>query len=239
LSFNIVSSPACADGILLEYNGYDNQIYAYGPGLSATTVSAPTVAVPQGSPVLIQGTVTDQSPGQTCLGIPAAGTPAISDASQSAWMEYMYQQPPKPTTATGVPIHLTAIDPNGNFQDVGTATSNALGNYAISWVPPVPGLYTVTARFEGTNSYYSSQAGTSFIVSPAAASATVVTPSPASTQSIAPTSAPTSASTSVVPSPSVAPQPTSGIPTTTYIAIAAVVVIIAVIAVALVLRRRT
>ena len=36
-----------------------------------------------GSSVLIQGTVTDQSPG-------AKGTPAISDERQSAWMEYLY-----------------------------------------------------------------------------------------------------------------------------------------------------
>ena len=155
---------ACAaiSGILTGYNGYDNQIYAFGKGLSATTVAAPQTEMPLGSKVLITGTVTDQSPGQTCLGVPAAGTPAIADDSMGSWMEYLYQQQPKPTNATGVPVHLTAIDPNGNFQDIGTATSDITGNYAISWTPPVPGIYTVTATFEGSNSYYSSSAETSY-----------------------------------------------------------------------------
>jgi hypothetical protein len=151
-----------------------------------------------------------------------------------AWMEYLYMQQPMPTNATGVKVHLTAIDPNGNYQDIGTATSNTLGNYAIPWTPPVSGLYTVTATFEGSNSYYSSKAGTSFVVSAAPSAMPVATATP--TQTAAPTSAPTQ--TPVSPSPSVAPQPTSGIPTTTYIAIAAAVVIIAVVAAAVVLRRR-
>ena len=49
-----------ADGYLVVANGYDNQLYCYGTGQSATTVSAPDTAIPQGTPVLIQGTVTDQ-----------------------------------------------------------------------------------------------------------------------------------------------------------------------------------
>ena len=59
---------------------------------------------------------------------------------------------------------LTAIDPNGNFQNIGTATSDIFGNYAISWTPPVPGLYKVTATFEGSKSYYGCKAGTAFVV---------------------------------------------------------------------------
>ncbi len=223
-----------ADGVLCYYNYYDNQIYAVGQGLSATTVSVKNDVISQGNSVLIQGTVTDQSAGQTCLGIPAAGTPAISDASMAAWMEYLYMQQPMPNNATGVSVHLTAIDPNGNYQNLGTTTSNALGNFALLWTPPVSGLYTVTAAFEGSNSYYSSKAGTSFAVLPAPSAAPAASASP--TQTIAPTSTPAQATTS--PSPSIAPQPTSGVPTTTYIVIAAAFVIVAVIAAALVLRRR-
>ena len=78
-------------------NAYDNRLYCYAKGLSATTVSAADTAIPEGSSVLIKGTVTDQSPGKTCLGIPAKGTPAIADASMSEWMEYLYQQQPMPT----------------------------------------------------------------------------------------------------------------------------------------------
>jgi hypothetical protein len=232
--------PIVADGYLVVLNSYDGQIYSFGKGLSATTVSAPPITQPLGTSVLIQGTVTDQSPAQTCLGVQAAGTPAISDASMSAWMEYLYMQKPKPTNATGVKVHLTAIDPNNNFQDLGTATSNALGNYAIEWTPPVPGLYTVTATFEGSNSYYRSEAGTSFVVSKApSASPAIVTPSPTATQPPATPVSPTPIQTPVSPSPTQAVNPpTSAEPTTTYLAIGIAVVVIIAAAAALVLKRR-
>ena len=166
--------PAVADGVLTAFNSYDGQIYAFGQGLSATTVNAPTLATSIGNPVLIQGSVTDQSPGQTCLGVPAAGTPAISDASQSQWMEYLYMQQPMPTNATGVPVTLSYIDPNGNSYSMGTTTSDMTGHYAYNFNPTIPGLYTITASFDGTNSYYASSAETSFVVAQAAA-----TPTPA------------------------------------------------------------
>jgi hypothetical protein len=87
-------------------------------------------------------------------------------------MEYLYMQKPKPADVKGVQVKLTAIDPNGNFQDIGTANSDELGNYAISWTPPVQGTYTVRATFAGSESYFSSQAGTSFVVVEAPSSAT-------------------------------------------------------------------
>jgi hypothetical protein len=52
-----------------------------------------------GNSVLIQGTVTDQSPG-------AKGTPAISDSSMTGWMEYLYHQQSKPTNAKGVELNI-------------------------------------------------------------------------------------------------------------------------------------
>ena len=110
--------------------------------------------------MLIQGTVTDQSPGQTCLGIPAAGTPAISDASMSDWMAYLYMQQPKPTNATGVPVTLSVFDPNNNTYAIGTTTSDVNGHFGLMWTPPVPGYYTITATFAGSNSYYGSTAET-------------------------------------------------------------------------------
>jgi outer membrane protein assembly factor BamB len=231
-----------ANGILVSDNCYDNQIYAFGQGQSAITVSAPDTAIPQGAPVLIKGTVTDQSPGQTCLGIPAAGTPAISDESMSAWMEYLYQQQPKPTDATGVTVYLTAVDPNGNFQDIGYAVSDDSGLYSITWTPPVPGKYVVTAEFEGSKSYYASSTKTVFVVSEATAAASVTASIQPPTQTPAPSN-PTSApaqSVSPSPLPSEAPQPatTAGTPTAVYIAIAAVAIIIVAVAAALILRRK-
>ncbi|MBN1243958.1 PQQ-binding-like beta-propeller repeat protein, partial [Candidatus Bathyarchaeota archaeon] len=80
-----------ADGILTAWNYYDGQVYAFGKGPSATTVTAsPDVSV-HGSSVMIKGTVTDQTPtGRRNINnevqFTLEGTPAISDADMQAWM---------------------------------------------------------------------------------------------------------------------------------------------------------
>jgi len=164
-----MDNPVVADGYLATFNDYDNQIYCFGKGQTATTVTAsPKVSV-HGDSVLIEGTVTDQSPGQTCLGIPAAGTPAIADESMSAWMEYLYQQQPMPTNATGVEVTLDAVDPNGNFIHIDTVTSDVSGMFKKMFTPEVPGEYTIIVTFAGSKSYYSSYAETAIGVSPAPA----------------------------------------------------------------------
>ncbi len=98
-------------------------IYTIGKGPSAVTVSAPQTGVSVGSSFTITGTVTDQSPGATAyahkIGY-ANGVPSVSDASQEALMEYIYLQQPKPSNATGVPVRIDVIDPNGNFVNIGT-----------------------------------------------------------------------------------------------------------------------
>ena len=194
-----------ADGYLVSASQYDNLVYCIGKGPSEVTVSAPQTVISKGNDVLITGTVTDQSPG-------AKGTPAIADENMQAWMEYLYEQQPCPTTAKGVQVHVTAIDPNGNSQDIGYATSDMGGSFGIAWTPPIEGTYQVTATFDGTKSYGSSYATTHFAVGRAAAAS---------------------------PSPTSVPQPPGeGLPTTTYIAIAAAVIIIAVVAAAILLRRR-
>jgi hypothetical protein len=166
LSFAITNSAngVLSDGYLVVPNAYDNQLYCYAKGQSAVTVSAPDTAIPEGSSVLIKGTVTDQSPGQTCLGIPAKGTPAISDASMTAWMQYLYQQQPMPSNATGVQVSINVIDSNNNQRNIGTAISDATGAFSLQWKPDITGKYTVIATFAGTESYYSSAKETSFVV---------------------------------------------------------------------------
>ncbi len=164
------ASAAIADGIFVKPNAYDNQLYAYGQGQSATTISVQDTVVQQGAPLVITGTVTDQSAGQTCLGIPAKGTPAISDASMTAWMEYLYMQQQKPVNATGVPVTLNVVDANGNYRQIGSTTSNVNGMYSFVWTPDISGSYIVTANFEGSNAYYPSDAETSFYATPAATS---------------------------------------------------------------------
>jgi outer membrane protein assembly factor BamB len=216
-----------ADGCIVAGNDYDNQMYVYGKGPSATTVSASPKVITKGSSILIEGTVTDQSPG-------AKGIAAISDADQQAWMEYIYMQQEVPSNAVGVSVHLTAIDPNGNFQDIGTVTSDMSGMFKAMWKPPVEGPYTVIATFPGTESYASSYAETAFGVD--------LPPSPAVTTTAPPseTAAPTSSATqTAAPSPtSIIIPPDSGTPTTTYIAIGATVIIIVAVAAALVLKKR-
>jgi hypothetical protein len=177
MSFPVTSPPAIADGYMVSLNAYDNQIYCYGKGLSATTVDAPMTAITAGDSVVIRGTVTDQSPGQTCLGIPAAGTPAIADEFMTPWMEYMYMQQPCPTNATGVEVTLDAVDPNGNFIHIGTATSDAYSLFHYAWkTPDVPGEYKIIATFAGSESYYTSYAETAMVVSEAPAATPTPTP---------------------------------------------------------------
>jgi len=146
-------SSTTADGYLVYLNLYDNQIYCIGKGPSATTVTVPDTAQPLGTSVVIKGTVIDKTPA-------AKGAAAMSDASMSQWMEYLYMQKPIPTNATGVEVTLDTIDPNGNFVHIGTATSDMSGLFSYMWTPEVPGKYTIIATFAGSESYWSSYAET-------------------------------------------------------------------------------
>jgi hypothetical protein len=183
LSFNIISSPAAADGIMVWFNGYDNQIYGYGKGPSATTVSAPEISQPLGTAIQVKGTVTDISPGTEEYAQTARfpnGVPAIADESQSAWMEYLYQQQPLPTNAKGVDVIVEVFDPNSNYYEVGRTTSDASGFFKLKFTPHVPGEYTIVVRFPGSESYYSSYAETSINVEEAPAATPEPTQAPAS-----------------------------------------------------------
>jgi outer membrane protein assembly factor BamB len=110
LGFYTYCAIALADGYLVVFNNYDAQVYCYGRGPSATTVTADPVVSGLGSSVMIRGTVTDQSAG-------SKGTPAIADEYMSEWMAYLHMQQPCPTYVEGVKVKLYAIDPNGNYQD--------------------------------------------------------------------------------------------------------------------------
>ena len=160
-----------SDGYLTYLNTYDCRIYSIGKGPSALTVTAPNVASPLGTPVVIRGTVTDISAG-TKQNEQAArfpnGVPAVSDASMTGWMEYVYMQKPKPTDTTGVPVAINVIDSNGNNRQIGTATSDSSGMFTFTWTPDITGSYTVIANFAGSNSYYPSTAESSFAVTAAA-----------------------------------------------------------------------
>jgi outer membrane protein assembly factor BamB len=172
-----------ADGYLTTFNAYDCQVYCFGQGPSQTTVTAPDPVTSVGSPMVIRGTVTDISAGTTqneqAMNFPN-GVPCVSDASESAWMEYVYMQKPKPADATGVPVTIDVIDSNNNYRNIGTAISDSSGMFTLTWTPDISGNYTVIATFAGSNSYWGSSAETSFYATEAPTATPAPTPTPAS-----------------------------------------------------------
>jgi outer membrane protein assembly factor BamB len=169
-----------ADGFLVGLNLYDNRIYCYGKGPSATTVTAEPAIVAKGSSVLIKGTVADESAGAKKLVEEGKSSivPAIADEDMTEWMEYLYMQQQMPMDATGVKVTLDAVDPNGNFINIGTATSDMSGFYSYKWTPEHEGKYTIIATFEGSKAYYSSYAETAIGVDPAPAPSGPIEPEP-------------------------------------------------------------
>ena len=157
-----------SDGYLTATDWYTAMFYTFGMGVSATTVSAPQTAVAEGTPIVISGTVLDQSPAQP-------GTPAVSDASMSAWMGYLHLQAPYPTNVIGVPVSIDAVDPNGNAVHIASVTSDATGTFGYTWTPTMAGQYKITATFAGDDSYSFSTAGTYATVTAPIATSTPTT----------------------------------------------------------------
>jgi hypothetical protein len=165
---------AIASGYLAFLNCYDEQIYCYGQGPSAMTVTAPDTAAPLGTPVVIRGTVTDVSAGTQQQAQAANfpnGVPVVSDASMNQWMEYVYMQKPMPSNVKGVPVSISVIDSNNNTRQIGSTTSDSSGMFTFAWASDITGSYTVIASFAGSNSYYPSSAETSFVATAAAPTA--------------------------------------------------------------------
>ena len=176
------STPIIGDSIIAMYNEYDQRIYAIGKGPSATSVSIMTNVVTEGDNVLVQGMVTDTSPGTEDYALRARfphGVPAVADDNMSDWMLYVYNQFERPADVMGVDVVIEVLDPNGNYYEVGTTTSDATGNFMVDFTPPVPGLYTVIASFAGSKSYYGSFAETFLKVMEAPAETAAPTPTPA------------------------------------------------------------
>ncbi len=154
---------ATVDGYMSLSESYTGTLYVLGKGKSATTVTAPDTIVPQGTGIVIKGTVLDLSPAQP-------GTPCVSKESMSVQMEYLHKQLPigglwGNETITGVPVILTAMDENGNAITIGTVTTNGYyGTYSCEWTPPHEGTYEIIATFAGDQSYGSSGASTGIVI---------------------------------------------------------------------------
>jgi hypothetical protein len=158
---------AIADGYMVGWNSYDAQIYTFGKGPSQTTVSTSTGVVPFGSSVILTGTVLDISAGTRDADRSARfpnGVAAVSDESQSAWMEYVYMQQLMPNNITGVTVELSVLDSNNNYRPIGTTTADETGFFSYNWKPDIEGKFTVYARFSGSESYWPSTARTAFAV---------------------------------------------------------------------------
>jgi len=182
LSFDGRVPAAHADGFMVEWNSYDNQIYSYGKGQTSVTIAASPKVSEHGNNVLIEGTVMDESPGTKYSDRIARfphGVPAVSDDGMSAWMEYVYMQQPKPADAVGVEVVLSVLDPNNNYYEVGRITSDADGFFKLAFTPDVPGEYQVYAKFAGSQSYWPSSAVSAISVQEAPEATAVPTQAPA------------------------------------------------------------
>ena len=109
---------AAANGYVYGTSQYDGKLYCIGKGPTSTTVAAQQQV---GGSVLIQGSILDNSPASSSSTLRAMypnGVPAISDADMSIWMDYLHMQNAtllnNPPNCNGVPVTLTAVDPNGN-----------------------------------------------------------------------------------------------------------------------------
>jgi hypothetical protein len=218
---------AVADGYYTWFNMNDQQVYAMGPGPSATSVSIKDDVVSLGSAVLITGTVTDQTP-QAQL----KGTAAVADADQEKQMEFLIQHNIDQPNVNGVPVTLSAIDNSGKLISIGQAVSDGFsGTFKMLWTPPAVGVYSIVANFTGTQAYGPSYASTAIGVTAAATPIVTQTPTPTGTTTPTP-------SAIVTPTPTTAP-PGNAIPASTvYAIVAAIVVIIVVAAAAVALRKR-
>jgi hypothetical protein len=165
-----------ADGYL-TVGSSDGYRYVFGKGESATTVTAAPKTIAKGAPILIEGTVLDQSPAQP-------GTPCVSAGSMSTQMEYLHLQFPLTgiwgnSTITGVPVQLNAIDEKDNVYNLGEVTTNGYyGTFKYAWTPPEEGTYDIIASFNGDDSYGSSNAATAVNVGPAPEETQTPEPSP-------------------------------------------------------------
>ena len=175
------------DSIIATQDTYSQRIYAIGKGPSTMTVTAaPKVSVEGGS-VLVEGMVTDVSPGTNDAALTMRfpnGVPAVSDADMSEWMLYVYKQFPRPSDVVGVEVVMSVLDPNGNSYVVGTTTSDDNGYFGSAFTPEVPGLYKITATFAGSGAYYGTYAETFINVEGAPSPTPIPTPEPESTADI-------------------------------------------------------
>jgi len=151
------------DSVFVNFDTYDNRLYAVAKGASAVTLETPQDATTNIA-VTVKGTVMDVSPGIAAdanlqIRFPD-GVPAVSDASMSDWMLYVWKNFERPSDAVGVSVRLEAVGPDMSFETIGSTTSDAYGNFGLGWCPSKAGTYMIIATFEGSAGYYGATATT-------------------------------------------------------------------------------
>jgi hypothetical protein len=170
------------DSVIATMDTYDQRVYAIGKGPSETTIDVSPKISSHGSNVLVEGKVTDVSPGTKDAALQMRfpkGVPAVADENMSEWMLYVYKQFPRPADVVGVEVVISVLDPNNNYYEVSRTTADEDGFFSVEFEPEVPGKYTIIAEFEGSKAYYGSYTKTAISVVEAPATSEP-TPPPAS-----------------------------------------------------------
>ncbi len=174
---------ATSSGYVIGLGAYDEKLYCIGKGPTETTVMASPKVSAHGSSVLIEGSVRDMSPATQEYASQVRfpnGVPAVADEDMNEFMDYLYMQNAtllnNPPTPDGVPVKLFVVKPDGTEEWMTTVTSDSYGNYKYDYVPSAEGVYSVIAKFEGSETYWPSSTETSFIATPAAAPGGVIEP---------------------------------------------------------------
>jgi hypothetical protein len=151
------------DSVIATMDTYDQRLYAIGKGPSDIIVTAGPKSSVHGSGVVVEGMVTDVSPGTNDIKLTTRfpnGVPAVSDEDMSDWMLHVYKQFERPADVVGVEVVVSVLDPNDNYYEVARTNGDANGYFGCTFTPEVPGFYKIVASFEGSNAYYGSFAET-------------------------------------------------------------------------------
>ncbi|MCL2643546.1 MAG: PQQ-binding-like beta-propeller repeat protein [Candidatus Bathyarchaeota archaeon] len=150
------------DSVIATMDVYDQQVYAIGKGPSEMTVTSSNAVTNAGTTILVSGTVMDVSPGTESDSLKMRfpkGVPAVGDDSMNDWMLYAYKNFAQPMNVKGIEVTVYAWDVNNNeMVEIGTTESDSRGRFSIRWTPEKEGDYDIWAYFEGTKSYYGSDA---------------------------------------------------------------------------------
>ena len=165
------SNAIMGDSMIVTMDTYDQRVYAVGKGPSKTTADIQNNVIKLGSSTLIEGRVTDESPGTKDYVLTARfpnGVPVVSDEIMSEWMLYVYKQFEHPDIV-GVSIKIEIVDPSGEYAWIGTAMTDEDGTFRYSFIPQMEGEYTIYATFDGSRAFYGSYSTCYVMVDPAPA----------------------------------------------------------------------